>query len=287
MRKGMIAGSLLVLGGALGLFLLYLFDWVNSFVYIGGLFMWLLVLFVMLLVVRHHKRTALFVGAVVAVLTLLLLFDIRLLNYELATHAVTSYKEPIPATADSNVHLMIVNTTTTAYYGEDDGFIEEGENVLAVYPITNSQRYHQKNEDLRAFVEDKTDYFGQMRENVEAYLGFPPGDVVAAYNRTDIEGNSLGLGIALAASLHVRDVANEIPIAVTGAIHPDGSIHEIGVVTEKTLIAEQSGLPYLLVPTENAAEAREVVEERNLSIEIVPVAHIDEAFAFVEAVNGR
>jgi Lon-like protease len=68
-------------------------------------------------------------------------------------------------------------------------------------------------------------------------------------------------------------------VAGTGTIRADGTVGNIGGVRQKVVGAEAAGAQYLMVPIGNY-EAALTAERR--SIEIVPVADIAEALAFLE-----
>ena len=52
------------------------------------------------------------------------------------------------------------------------------------------------------------------------------------------------------------------------------------------IISEQNGFPYIIVPYANREEAETVKAEQQLSIEILPVHHIDEAVMVIKELNG-
>ena len=68
-------------------------------------------------------------------------------------------------------------------------------------------------------------------------------------------------------------------VAGTGTVRPDGTVGNIGGIRQKIVGAEAAGADYVLVPIGNYEAA--LTAERD-SIEIVPVANITEALAFLE-----
>ena len=51
------------------------------------------------------------------------------------------------------------------------------------------------------------------------------------------------------------------------------------------MISEQSGLPFIILPMANAEEAEMVKSQQKLTIEILPVRHIDEAVLVIRELN--
>lgn len=68
-------------------------------------------------------------------------------------------------------------------------------------------------------------------------------------------------------------------VAGTGTVRPDGTVGSIGGVRQKVVGAEAAGAAYMLVPEGNYEEA--LTADRD-TIEIIPVASVDEAIAFLE-----
>jgi PDZ domain-containing protein len=71
-------------------------------------------------------------------------------------------------------------------------------------------------------------------------------------------------------------------VAGTGTIRGDGSVGGIGGVRQKVVAAEASGAEVMLVPESNYAEA---LTAPRLSMELVPVATIDDALAALAALD--
>jgi PDZ domain-containing protein len=71
-------------------------------------------------------------------------------------------------------------------------------------------------------------------------------------------------------------------IAGTGSIEADASIGGIGGIRQKVVAAQAAGAEFLLVPQSNYEDA--LTADRS-SIELVPVATIDDALAFFETLE--
>lgn len=93
-------------------------------------------------------------------------------------------------------------------------------------------------------------------------------------------GSVIGPSAGLAFALDVFDELGEDidrgrRIAVTGELDLAGNVSAIGGMKQKTIGAEEAGAEILIVPDQNAAEARRYAEE----IEVVAVSTFDEALS--------
>ena len=97
----------------------------------------------------------------------------------------------------------------------------------------------------------------------------------------DVGGPSAGLmhAIAIIDALTEGELTQGRVIAGTGTISLDGTVGNIGGIRQKVVGAEAAGAEYILVPEGNYESA--LTAERE-TIEIVPVATLDEAVAFLE-----
>ncbi len=93
-----------------------------------------------------------------------------------------------------------------------------------------------------------------------------------------IGGPSAGLMIALTVYdlAHPADLTRSRTIAGTGTISLNGEVGPVGGVAQKVATARAAGAQLMLVPPEEAAEAR---EEAGPRLEVVPVRTIQEAIS--------
>ena len=100
----------------------------------------------------------------------------------------------------------------------------------------------------------------------------------------DVGGPSAGMMHALAVidSLTEGELTKGRVIAGTGTIDLEGNIGSIGGIRQKVVGAEAAGAEYILVPQGNYDTA--LTAER-VSIEIVPVATLEDAVAFLEGLE--
>lgn len=110
----------------------------------------------------------------------------------------------------------------------------------------------------------------------------PPFPV--AIEAGDVGGPSAGMmhTLAIIDTLTEGELTGGNVIAGTGTISLDGSVGSIGGIRQKVVAAEAAGADYILVPEGNYESA--LTAERK-SIEIVPVATIDDAIDFLESLE--
>jgi PDZ domain-containing protein len=107
----------------------------------------------------------------------------------------------------------------------------------------------------------------------------PPFPV--AIQAGNVGGPSAGMMHALAIidTLTPGELTGGNVIAGTGTIEYDGSVGSIGGIRQKVVAAEAAGASVILVPAGNYEEA--LTAERD-SIDIVPIANLEEAIAYLE-----
>lgn len=107
-----------------------------------------------------------------------------------------------------------------------------------------------------------------------------PIEIVAG----DVGGPSAGMmhTLAIIDNLTEGELTKGHVVAGTGTIRLDGTIGNIGGVRQKVVAAEAAGADYILVPVGNYDTA--LTAERD-SIEIVPVATLDDAISFLEGLE--
>ena len=104
-----------------------------------------------------------------------------------------------------------------------------------------------------------------------------------------MDGLSFGLPFLLSVASRLWDLPVPPDVAATGAIEPDGSVHAVEAVGQKTraLIERAQAVRRWLVPAENVAEAREAAHDSDL--EVIPVSTASDALdvVFGEAPDRR
>lgn len=101
-------------------------------------------------------------------------------------------------------------------------------------------------------------------------------------NSSNVGGPSAGMmyTIGIIDRLTPGDITNGHVVAGTGTIAPDGSIGGIGGIRQKVVAARAAGADIVLVPESNYEDALSAPAE---GIEIVAVANVDDALAFLES----
>jgi PDZ domain-containing protein len=101
----------------------------------------------------------------------------------------------------------------------------------------------------------------------------------------DVGGPSAGMmhTIAIIDALTEGELTDGRVIAGTGTIQLDGTVGNIGGIRQKVVGAEAAGAEFILVPQGNYESA--LTAERR-SIEIVPVATLDDAISFLESLDS-
>ena len=100
----------------------------------------------------------------------------------------------------------------------------------------------------------------------------------------DVGGPSAGMmhTLAIIDTLTEGELTKGRVVAGTGTIRIDGTVGNIGGIRQKVVAAEAAGADYILVPEGNYQSA--LTAERD-TIEIVPVADIDDAITFLEGLE--
>ncbi len=100
----------------------------------------------------------------------------------------------------------------------------------------------------------------------------------------NIGGPSAGMMYTLAIIdlLTPGDLAHGRVIAGTGTIQPGGDVGAIGGVRQKVVAAEAAGAEVMLVPKSNYEEALSAPRQ---SMELVPVANLDEALSYLGSLS--
>jgi len=101
----------------------------------------------------------------------------------------------------------------------------------------------------------------------------------------DVGGPSAGMmhTIAIIDTLTEGELSHGRVIAGTGTIRLDGTVGNIGGVRQKVVAAEAAGAEVIMVPAGNYQAA--LTAERN-SIEIIPIATLDEAISYLESLDA-
>lgn len=124
---------------------------------------------------------------------------------------------------------------------------------------------------------------GPMIGIVLGELTEPPFPIVLEAG--DVGGPSAGMmhAIAIIDSLTEGELTGGRVIAGTGTIDLDGNVGSIGGIRQKVVAAEAAGAEYIMVPQGNYESALTAPRD---TIEIVPIATLDEAIGFLEGLEA-
>ncbi|HEX5185097.1 MAG TPA: endopeptidase La [Allosphingosinicella sp.] len=90
------------------------------------------------------------------------------------------------------------------------------------------------------------------------------------------DGPSAGIGMVTAILSTLTGIPVRRDVAMTGEVTLRGRVLPIGGLKEKLLAALRGGIKTVLIPAENEKDLAEIPETIRESLEIVPVAHVDE-----------
>ncbi|MCM3628477.1 hypothetical protein M3194_14010 [Paenibacillus glycanilyticus] len=135
---------------------------------------------------------------------------------------------------------------------------------LTSAPTTQDQR----DERLLQLIEETSEYYG------------------------DSIGLMLGIGLVEEALKKDYSKDEQLIIAGTGTLNEDHTVGSVGAIRDKLRTAETAGADIFFVPKDketfvylgisNEEEAEQTAEELNLKLQIVPVATLEEAVAFLQ-----
>ena len=246
---------------------------------------------IFMVIYRNDKAKIGKISILALILGLLVCFELKLLDYEANTYTASFHAEPIELFEGSGVHMMVVTTRDIGYLTDREqiikGYKHEDIELIELYKIDNKIRYQSKHTELLNMIGIKKDDFTVMGENVKSYLGEESEIMNTFLNRTDISGDSAGLGLALSGLIEKGELKNHVTFGVTGALSATGEVLPIGMIKEKLLTAEEKGYPYMIIPSGNRTEAKKVIVNENLEIEVFDVNHIEEAMELINKWNAE
>jgi ATP-dependent Lon protease len=93
------------------------------------------------------------------------------------------------------------------------------------------------------------------------------------------DGPSAGIGMVTAMISTLTGIPVRRDVAMTGEVTLRGRVLPIGGLKEKLLAALRGGIQTVLIPADNEKDLAEIPVSVKESLEIIPVAHVDEALA--------
>jgi ATP-dependent Lon protease len=124
-------------------------------------------------------------------------------------------------------------------------------------------------------VRSRSDVLGIAKDFYEKYdihIHVPEG-------ATPKDGPSAGVGMCTALISAFTGIPVRSDTAMTGEITLRGQVLKIGGLKEKLLAAKRGGIKRVILPKDNAADLTEIPDQILESLEIIPVAWIDEVIS--------
>ena len=288
MSKSSIVTGILSLLFYFVFLLLYLHDVIDELLFLCILFISLIILFIILFVFRKKSASKRKISIAIVILFLLFSYEFLLLGYITQSHLVNLYVEPTQAIEESGIYLLAVNKITLHNKHDDDEiFTTQYDDALTITKINNRMTYEVKNNQLLLWLHLKKEPIDETEHNVKIYLSHENIWLSEFFSREQIGGDSAGLGLALTGLYKRGNIKNQLPIAVTGAINEKGDVFPVGYMKEKMQITEKSGIPFMIIPSENAEEVTKIQNELKTNVEIFPVSSVDEATQLINDLNEK
>ncbi|WP_421664414.1 S16 family serine protease [Lysinibacillus telephonicus] len=298
-KSSIVIGILSILFYLLFLFL-YIQDIIDEFLFLIILLMSLIILLVSLIImlfiyVVFRKKYVAKKKIAIATLIIFVLFcyEVPLIGYYTSpTHLAYAYSKPTEALKGTGIYSIGVDQFSLNN-GKSKQAVEElltkqHVDVLSVIEVNNKTIYGIKNRQILKWLHLLKEHSPEeTRENVALYLGREDEWLKTFLGRPNIEGDSSGLSLVLTGLIKQGDFQNQIPIAVTGSINENGKVFGVVNIKEKIQITEKIGIPFMIIPSENAEEVAEIQKELKANVEIFDVSHVDEAVQLIRDLNEK
>lgn len=114
---------------------------------------------------------------------------------------------------------------------------------------------------------------GEFYKTKDIHVHFPEGAVPK-------DGPSAGIAVTTAMLSALTGRKIKAGIAMTGEVTLRGRVLPIGGLKEKTMAARRNGIDTVLIPKDNVRDLEDIDQTVRSALEFVPVATVDEVFAF-------
>ncbi|QED47979.1 S16 family serine protease [Cytobacillus dafuensis] len=291
-KSSNVIGILSILFYLLFLFL-YIQDIINEFLFLFILFISLIILLIMFVVFRKNHVTKRKIAIVTFIIFVLFCYEMPLIGYYTSpSHLAYAYSEPTEVLEGSGIYSIGVNQLTLenekSKQAVEELLTKQHVDVLSVIEVNNKTIYGIKNRQILEWLHLRKEHSPEeTKENVALYLGREDEWIKNFLSRSDIGGDSSGLSLALSGRIKQGDFHNQLPIAVTGSINKNGNVFRVGNMKEKIQITEKTGIPFMIIPSENAEEVAAIQKEIKANVEIFDVSHVDEAVQLIHDLNEK
>lgn len=205
-------------------------------------------------------------------------FDKAGLDYEVKNRKVNIIYIYEEANTDLKIGDQIISINDININSKEEALnVIKESNDLTFKVINNGKEYTRKAK--------KTNIEGVELVGVtvcETKEVIPSKEVSINFKKTE-SGPSGGFMMALSIYNYLTpdDITNGLKIVGTGTIDEYGNVGEIGGIEYKIKAAVKEDSDIFFAPTENFEEAKKVVLEDDLDIELVEVSHIDDAIKYL------
>lgn len=271
---------------------LYLQDIINELIFVCLLFISLIILLLTSILFRKKHAIKRKISIATCIIFLLFCYELPLIGYYTSpTHYAYAYIEPTEAIEGSGIFSIGVNEISIengkSKPAVEELLINQHIDVLSIIEVNKKIIYGSKNRQILKWLHlEKEHSPNEMKENVSLYLG-SEDEWLTSFLSRKIGGDSAGLSLALNGRFKQGDFQNQLSITVTGAINENGDVYGVGNMKEKIQITEKTGIPFMIIPSENAKEVEVIQKEIKTSVEIFDVSHVDEAIQLIQDLNEK
>ncbi|MBU0904093.1 MAG: hypothetical protein KKF57_02820 [Firmicutes bacterium] len=293
MKKSSIVTGILSILFYLLFLLLYIQDVINELLFLFILLISLNFLVILFLVFRKKRDIKREIIISTSIIFVLFCYELPLIGYYTSpSHLAYAYIEPTEALEGSGIYSIGVNQLNLenekSKQAVEELLTKQHIDVLSVFEVNQKIVYGIKNRQILKWLQLQKEHSPEeTKENVALYLGHEDEWLKNFLSRSDIGGDSSGLSLALSGRINQGDFQNKLTIAVTGSINKNGDVFSVGKMKEKIQITEKTGIPYMIIPSENAEEVAVIQKEINANVEIFDVSHVDEAVQLIQDLNEK
>ena len=104
---------------------------------------------------------------------------------------------------------------------------------------------------------------------------------------TPKDGPSAGITLTVALASQVSGIPVTPKVAMTGEVSLQGSVNPIGGLPEKLMAAQRAGVEKVFIPEANVDDLKDVAQEVQDELEIIPVAEVEDVLVNLGLIEKR